>query len=282
MHDASVVVVTGASSGIGAATARLFGQQGWWVVLAARRRERLEALAQEIEGKGGRALAVPTDVTQWEQVQRLAEVTWTSLGRVDVLVNNAGLGRLNWLEAMDPQQDIARQIHINLVGAIWVVRAFLPGLLRQGFGHIINVASVASYMAMPTYSVYAATKFGLRGFTEALRREVEPLGLRVSAIYPGSVATEFGHHARGPLQRHGHTTPPHLVLKAEDVAHAIWQLARKPKRSKIVPWWFIPLLKIQAWFPGLMDRFTARTVRTLRGKTPSTSQNLMDRQENGG
>lgn len=272
MDNAPVVVVTGASSGIGAATARLFGQQGWRVVLAARRRERLEALAREIEGKGSRALVVPTDVTQWEQVQHLAETTWTTFGRVDVLVNNAGLGRLNWLEAMDPQRDIERQIRVNLIGAIWVVRAFLPGLLRQGFGHIINVASVASYMALPTYTVYAATKFGLRGFTEALRREVEPLGLRVSAVYPGSVATEFGHHATGPLQRHGHTTPPRLVLKAEDVARAIWQLARKPQRGKIVPRWFVPLLGLHAWFPGLLDRFMARTVRVLKREAHSSSQ----------
>ncbi len=272
MNDSPVVVVTGASSGIGAATARLFGQQGWRVVLAARRRERLEALAREIEGKGGRTLVAPTDVTQWEQAQHLAETTWTSFGRVDVLVNNAGLGRLNWLEAMDPQRDIAHQIRVNLMGAIWVVRAFLPGLLRQGFGHIINVASVASYAALPTYSVYAATKFGLRGFTEALRREVEPLGLRVSAIYPGPVATEFGHHTDGPLQRHGHTTPSRLVLQAEDVAHAIWQLARRPRRSKIVPWWFIPLLKIHAWFPGLVDRFMARMVRALKHNARSSSQ----------
>jgi len=235
MDDSPVVVVTGASSGIGAATARLFGQRGWRVVLAARRQERLEALARDIEGQGGQALVVPTDVTQWPQVRHLAQTTWSTWGRV------AATGH----------------------------RPPNPG---QRFGHIINVASVASFAALPTYSVYAATKFGLRGFTDALRREVEPLGLRVSAIYPGPVATEFGHHAGGPLQRHGHTTPARLVLRAEDVARAIWQLAQRPRRGKIVPWWFTPLLGLQALVPKLLDVLMVRTVRALRAKAPTTSQ----------
>ncbi len=269
MHTTSettrVVVVTGASSGIGAATARLFGTRGWSVVLAARREERLLALAKEIQATGSAALVVPTDVTQWEQIQRLAQRTWETFHRVDVLVNNAGLGRLNWLDELDPHNDIAVQIQVNLTGAIWVVRAFLPYFFRQGFGHIINVASVASYAAMPTYSVYAATKFGLRGFTEALRREVAPWGIQVSALYPGPVVTEFLDHASGPLQEHGYTSSPKRALSSEEVAETIWELARRPRRGRIVPWWFVPLLWMTTLLPGVVDRYTQRIVRRIRG-----------------
>ncbi len=260
-RDARVLVVTGASSGIGAAAARYFGQRGWRVALAARRRERLEALARELAAQGGQVLVVPTDVTRWEDVANLAQQVWQAWGRVDVLLNNAGLGRLNWLEAMDPHRDIAHQVQVNLVGAIWVVRAFLPGLLEQGHGHIINVASVASFAAPPTYSVYAATKFGLRGFTEALRYEVEPLGLRVSAVYLGSVATEFLDHAWGPLQAQGRTTPKRWVLSPEAVARALWGLVQRPRRNLVLPRWYGWVLWLHQRLPGLLGWFTRDLVR---------------------
>lgn len=253
---APVLVVTGASSGIGAAAARYFGQQGWRVALAARRRDRLEALAQELAALGTQALVLPTDVTRWEDVESLAQQVWQAWGRVDVLLNNAGLGRLNWLERQHPRRDIALQVQVNLLGAIWLVRAFLPGLLEQGWGHIINVASVASFAAPPTYSVYAATKFGLRGFTEALRYEVEPLGVRVSAVYLGSVATEFLEGAAGPLQRRGRTTPRWLVLSPRAVAQGLWRLVQRPKPHLFMPWWYRWVLALHQRAPWILGRMT--------------------------
>jgi len=165
---------------------------------------------------------------------------------------------------MDPLKDMAFQVQVNLIGAMWVVRAFLPGMLRQGFGHIINMDSVAGFVAVPTYSVYAATKFGLRGFSDALRREVAGYGIRVSCIYPGGVKTAFGKHAAGPLQASGYTTPSWLALKPEDMARIVWETVHKPKRSRVLPWWYRAVLWLAEMFPAIPDAYFARLTRKLR------------------
>jgi short-subunit dehydrogenase len=248
-----VVVVTGASSGIGEATARAFGRAGARVVLAARRLDRLEAIAADIQAQGGaQALAVGADLSRLGDIQRLVQQTLSQFGRIDVLVNNAGFGRLDWLENLDPVEDIEAQLAVNTLGVIQTTRQVLPAMIGQRSGHVINMASVAGLVATPTYSIYAASKFAVRGFSEALRREVAPWGIRVSVIYPGGVATEFGTQARMKRKTRA-TTPKWMRLSADDVAHAILGLARRPRATLVLPWPFQLSVWANQLLPGLVD-----------------------------
>ena len=253
MPESPVILVTGASSGIGAATARLFGQKGYRVVLAARRLDRLQALAEEIQSAGGQALPVTADLTQAADIHNLVQASLSQYGQIDVLLNNAGFGRLNWLDDMDAQKDIAAQVQINILAVIWMAQAVLPNMIERRSGHIINMGSMASWVATPTYSIYAASKFALRGFSEALRREVGIYNIKVSVIYPGGVATEFGEHV-GYKRKTGITTPKGLRLSAEQVAEAVWKVAQRPRRALMLP----GVMRLSAWanffMPGLIDR----------------------------
>ncbi len=261
----SVMLITGASSGIGAATARLFAHQGYRVVLAARRLDRLESLSREIRTSGGDALAVSADITRQDEIEHLVLAALEHYGRIDLLLNNAGFGRLDWLEKLDPLEDIEAQIRVNLLGTVQMTRAVLPHMLAQRSGHIINMASMASFVATPTYSIYAASKYALRGFTDALRREVQPLGIHVSGIYPGAVTTEFSEHAR-IRRRTGVTTPARLRLSAETVAASVLQVARRPRRAVILPAVMRWVIWLNAAFPGVMDTLIERSfTRRERG-----------------
>ncbi|MBL7163493.1 MAG: SDR family oxidoreductase [Anaerolineales bacterium] len=262
MTTKPVILITGASSGIGAATARLFGGQGYRVVIAARRAERLQALADEIESAGGRALLIPTDITQLDQIQQLVDTTMEEYGQIDVLLNNAGFGRMKWLEQLDPVTDIELQLDVNLHGVIQTTRMVLPHMIERRSGHIINMASIAGLIATPIYSIYAATKFGVRGFTEALRREVSIWGINVSGIYPGSVITEFQQHM-GVDRKTGLSTPRFMQLTAQDVARTVYRVAQRPRRMVIIPWFMRGTYWLNLFWPGLMDymirqRFTNR------------------------
>ena len=232
-----VVIVTGASSGIGEATARQFGREGAKVVLAARRVDRLEALAKEINsmGTGAETLVVQADLSKLEDIQSLINQTLDKYGRIDVLVNNAGFGRLDWLEKLDPVKDIQSQFDVNVLGVIQTTRQALPVMMKQRSGHIINMCSMAGLVATPTYTIYAACKHAVHGFSEALRREVKPWGIDVSMIYPGGVTTEFVKHA-GIKRKTQATTPSSLLLSADDVGRAVVQLVRSPRAMWIIPW----------------------------------------------
>jgi short-subunit dehydrogenase len=252
-----VVVVTGASSGIGEATAREFGKEGARVVLAARRVERLEALAQEIQAMGTSAetLVVPADLSKLEDIKSLIDQTLERFGRIDVLVNNAGFGRLDWLEKLDPVKDIKSQFDVNVLGVIQTTRQALPVMIKQRSGHIINMCSMAGLVATPTYTIYAACKHAVHGFSEALRREVKPWGIDVSMIYPGGVTTEFGQHA-GINRKTKASTPKWLLLSAEDVGRAVVELVRRPRAMWIIPWaWSVTAL-INKLFPSFVDYTT--------------------------
>ena len=254
-----VVIVTGASSGIGAATAREFARAGASVVLAARRLDRLEALAAEIDGMGtgAKALAVAADLSQLADIQNVIDQTLAKFGRIDVLFNNAGFGRLDWLEKLDPVKDIQAQVNVNVLGVLQTTRLVLPHMQAQQGGHIINMASVAGLVGTPTYTIYAACKFAVRGFSEALRREVAPWNIRVSVIYPGGVATEFGEHA-GIKRKTQVTTPKFMRLTAEQVAQAVVGLVRRPRRDLIITWPFRLSVWLNNWLPGLVDWTTIR------------------------
>ena len=232
-----VVIVTGASSGIGEATAREFAKEGSKVVLAARRVDRLEALAKEINAMntGAQALVVQADLSKLEDIQSLIAKTMETFERIDVLVNNAGFGRLDWLENLDPVKDIQSQFDVNVMGVVQTTRQALPVMIKQRSGHIINMCSMAGLVATPTYTIYAACKHAVHGFSEALRREVKPWGIDVSMIYPGGVTTEFGAHA-GIKRKTNATTPRFMLLTAEQVGREVVNLVHRPRAMRIIPW----------------------------------------------
>ncbi|KXK11558.1 MAG: short-chain dehydrogenase/reductase SDR [Chloroflexi bacterium OLB14] len=250
-----VVIVTGASSGIGEATAREFAKEGAKVVLAARRVDKLQTLAEEINKMGSEAFVVQADLSKLEDIQKLVAETLAKFNRIDVLVNNAGFGRLDWLENLDPVKDIQAQIDVNVMGVIQTTRQVLPVMMKQRSGSIINMCSMAGLVATPTYTIYAASKHAVHGFSEALRREVKPWGIDVSLVYPGGVVTEFASHA-GIKRKTKATTPKFMLLTAEQVAQAVVKLVRKPKRMWIIPWLWSVSVFMNRFLPGLVDSTT--------------------------
>ncbi|MGA7195444.1 MAG: SDR family oxidoreductase [Anaerolineales bacterium] len=250
-----VVLITGASSGFGEDTARLFAKEGCKVVLAARRLDRLQKLVEEIQKSGGEAIAVPVDVTQRDEIEVMVQSALDVYGQIDILFNNAGFGRLDWLENLDTARDIETQVNVNLLGVIQVTRAVLPYMLKQGYGHIINMSSVAGWIAAPLYTIYSATKFGVRAFTDALRREVSPFGIKVSGIYPGPAETEFGQHTGNSKAKRSLNVFKGLSMTSEYVARRVLELAKHPRRVVIIPWWYKIFIGVDTLFPDLVDWF---------------------------
>ena len=195
--EGKVVVITGASSGLGEATARLLAAQGASVVLGARRIDRLGVLADELSRRGGKALAVPTDVIQCDQVKRLVDAAVQTYGRIDVMINNAGLMPQALLERLKIDE-WNRMIDVNIKGVLYGIAAALPHMKRQKAGHFINVSSVAGHRVGPGFAVYAATKYAVRALSEGLRQEVKPYNIRTTVISPGAVATELPNTVTDP------------------------------------------------------------------------------------
>jgi len=185
-----VVVITGASSGLGEAAARLLSAQGATVVLGARRSDRLQSLADELSGSGGKALAIATDVTHRNQVKRLVDTAAQKFGRVDVMINNAGIMPRAPLERLTID-DWDRTIDVNIKGVLYGIAAALPHMKKQKSGHMIFVSSVAGHKIGPDFAVYAATKHAVRALAEGFRQEVKPYNIRTTIISPGAVATEL-------------------------------------------------------------------------------------------
>ena len=185
-----VVVITGASSGLGEATARLLSAKGASVVLGARREQRLQSLADEVTTKGGNATAIVTDVTKREQVRKLVDTGVQTYGRIDVIINNAGWMPQSLLEQLKIDE-WDRMIDVNIKGVLYGIAAALPHMQKQKAGHIINVSSVAGHKVGPGSSVYAATKHAVRALSEGLRQEVKPYNIRTTVVSPGAVATEL-------------------------------------------------------------------------------------------
>jgi NADP-dependent 3-hydroxy acid dehydrogenase YdfG len=188
--EGKVVVITGASSGLGEASARLLSAQGASVVLGARRRDRIQSLAKELTDRGGKVIAVTTDVIHRDQVKKLVDAAVQTYGRVDVMINNAGLMPQSLLEHLKIDE-WDRMIDVNIKGVLYGIAAVLPYMQQQKAGHIINVSSVAGHKVGPGTAVYAATKFAVRALSEGLRQEVKPYNIRTTVISPGAVATEL-------------------------------------------------------------------------------------------
>jgi NADP-dependent 3-hydroxy acid dehydrogenase YdfG len=188
--EGKVVVITGASSGLGAATARLLAGQGALLALGARRKDRIDALADELRSEPGKAIAVQTDVTQRGQVKDLVDAAVNEYGRIDVMINNAGLMPQSLLENLKVD-DWDRMIDVNIKGVLYGIAAALPYMKERKAGHIINVSSVAGHKVGPGGAVYSATKHAVRALSEGLRQEVKPYNIRTTVISPGAVATEL-------------------------------------------------------------------------------------------
>jgi NAD(P)-dependent dehydrogenase (short-subunit alcohol dehydrogenase family) len=234
----SVVIITGASGGIGAATARELARQGAKVVLAARRESELRALQGEIAATGGQALAVPADVSRREDIDRLVASTIAAYGRVDVLINNAGISAGSSI-ATSNDETLQRIVDVNLLAPARCIQAVLPQMQRQGGGLIVNVGSVAGEVA--TSGLYAATKFGLRGLSDAMRRELRRDRIGVVLIAPGFIRTPMTAGVKLPMPG------------PEAVARAIAGAIRRPRRRVIVPWPYLPLSYIAKALPWLVD-----------------------------
>jgi NADP-dependent 3-hydroxy acid dehydrogenase YdfG len=228
-----VVAVTGASSGIGEATALACARAGAAVALGARRADRIDALAARITQEGGRALAVRSDVGEEEQAREFVQRAHAELGRLDVLVNNAGVMLLGPIENA-PTEEWRRMIHANLFGVLYCTHAALPLMREQSSGHVVNVSSVAGRIARAGSGVYNLTKWGVGAFSEALRQECVPIGVRVTIIEPGAVATELPGHNRPEIRDMIATSFADVApLEAEDIARAILYAIGQPPNVSI-------------------------------------------------
>jgi NADP-dependent 3-hydroxy acid dehydrogenase YdfG len=237
--DGTVALVTGASSGIGEATARVLAENGAAVAIVARRGDRLDRLAVEIEDKGGTALAIEVDVTDQAQATGTVEQTVAKLGRLDILVNNAGVMLLGPITEV-PLEEWERMVDLNVKGLLYCAQAALPHLLTAAeaeprrVADLVNISSVAGRKANAGSGVYNLTKFGVNAFSEALRMELAKKHVRVSLVEPGFVKTELGDHIRAELQEWSKQRSAGIErLESEDIADAIAYVVTRPRRVAV-------------------------------------------------
>jgi NADP-dependent 3-hydroxy acid dehydrogenase YdfG len=237
--DGTVALVTGASSGIGAATARRLAAEGAAVAVLARRRDRLEELAGAIRADGGNALVVDADITSRQQSRDAVERVVSELGRVDTLVNNAGLMHIGPV-ADALTEDWDQMLQINVQGLLYVTRAALPHLLQAAqdsprrVADLVNISSTAGRVARPGTAVYNLTKYGVNGFTEALRQEVMQKRVRVSVVEPGTVSTELSSHLRDGVRQAVETQTKDMeMLRPEDIADAVAYIVTRDRRVAV-------------------------------------------------
>jgi NADP-dependent 3-hydroxy acid dehydrogenase YdfG len=246
--NGTVALVTGASSGIGDATARRLAEHGASVVVIARRKDRLDTLVSEIEAAGGTALAVEADITDRDQADRAVRSAVDRFGRLDILINNAGLMLLGPVEGADVGE-WERMIAVNQTGLLYVTHAALPHLLTaaedklRGVADVVNISSIAGRQARANFGVYNMTKFGVNGFTEALRQEVNQRHVRVGVLEPGAVATELISHNNEQVQADLAAVAADRIpepLQPEDIADGITYMVTRPRRSSVAELWAMP------------------------------------------
>lgn len=260
-----VVIVTGASSGIGESTAWEFGKCKATTVVTARRAGRLKQLAERIYDAGGVALPVPADLTDPEQIANLVRETRSTFGRIDVLVNIAGWGHYDWFEEQT-HETLRKQYEVNVLGMGELIRQVLPVMKEQRSGIIINMSSYASKISVPPLTVYSSTKSAVEALSDGLRRELAPWGIRVIRVHPSAVTgTEFKEKAIADGGVNYSTTPIGRVSR-EAVARKIVDLVERPQRSLFIGRSYdIPVI-INAVFPGLVDLLSATFVKFQRRK----------------
>jgi short-subunit dehydrogenase len=258
--DAAVVVITGASSGIGRASALRFAEQGTAVVLAARRQAALQEVAEECQQRGGRALAVPTDVTDPEAVQALAQQAVEHFGRVDVWVNNAAVTLFGRFEET-PLEDYKRVLETNIFGYIHGARAVLPQFREQGSGVLIQVSSIVALATQPYTSAYVMSKAAIRALSMCLRQELILDGkhdIHVCTVMPATIDTPFFQQAANYTGRKTQAMPP--VYPADKVAETIVKLAKHPRREAMAGNAGRMLGMVRTLSTGLMEHLMARQV----------------------
>jgi NADP-dependent 3-hydroxy acid dehydrogenase YdfG len=229
-----VAIVTGASAGIGKATAISLAAEGAKVAIVARRSDRLEALAQQITAAGGEALAIVTDITDDTKIPTIVDKTKTTWGQIDILVNNAGIALTGEIANADPA-DWRRMIDLNLLALMNLTHAVLPILQTQGSGHIVNVSSVAGRTIRVGIGGYNVSKWGVNAFSEALRQEVSQHNIRVTVIEPGMVNTEIDEHISDAIakQRSQELRNSITPLESDDIASAIVYAVTQPSRVNV-------------------------------------------------
>jgi NADP-dependent 3-hydroxy acid dehydrogenase YdfG len=233
--DGRVAAITGASSGIGEATALALAGEGAAVALGARREDRIEALRERIEGDGGRAVALRVDVTDEQDAHAFVRGAHSELGGLDVLVSNAGVMLLGPIEGADTEH-WRRMVDVNVLGLLYCTQAALPLMREGGGGHIVNISSVAGRVGNPGTAVYNATKWAVVGFSEALRKEAAPSNVRVTCVEPGYVRTELQGHNEDPAVRGAIEQMEKQigeVLEADDIAEAIRYAVCQPPRVNV-------------------------------------------------
>lgn len=231
--EGKVVVITGASSGLGEATARLLSEQGATVALGARRLDRLQSLADELSHNGGKAMAIVTDVTHPDQLKQLVDTAVQKFGRIDVIINNAGIMPVSPLERLK-LDEWDRMIDVNIKGVLYGIAAALPHMQQQKAGHIINVSSVAGHKVGPTFAVYSATKHAVRVISEGLRMEVTPYNIRTTVISPGAVFTELLNQITDPeVAAANRKATESMAVPAESFARAVAFAISQPEEMDV-------------------------------------------------
>jgi len=265
-HQTETIIVTGASSGIGREVALQFAVEGAQLILIARRKQLLEEVATEVEQLGGKALAIPIDVSNREQVESAVRLIDERYGKIDVLVNNAGYGVYGTVESCLPE-DFEGQIKVNYLGAVYLTKAVLPIMRRQKTGAIINISSICGKVVTPLDSGYCASKFALNAFTTILRKEMEGSGVSVSLVCPGFTETNW---ESAVVQRHGRSLRRILPsMSSERVARAIVSCVNKPKAELIIP----NMLRLQVLGQFVSPRFYEWFYFKFRGPRQSATEN---------
>jgi short-subunit dehydrogenase len=271
--DGKVVIVTGASSGIGESLAREFARAGAITVLAARRAKRLERLQREIEEMGGQALAIPTDLTDLDQITHLVQSTLSAYERIDVLANIAGWAIYDWFEELS-SEELRQTYEVNVIGLAELTRQVVPTMKTQRSGFILNMSSYVSRISVPPLTVYASTKYAVEGLTDGLRRALLPWGITVIRIHPSSVSgTEFNQRVLrdGTVQ---YRPVPIGRISRERLARHMVDLIEHPRRALFISRVYeVPVL-LNRLFPEIVDWVSATWVKHKQKRQLSRSEEI--------
>lgn len=253
-----VVIITGASSGIGKETAKVFAKAGCKVVLASRNIDNLKKVEEEIKTFNDNVLAVQTDVNNFKSLENLIEETLKAFGKIDILINNAGFGIYGWFH-QTPFEEIENIMRVNFLGSAYLIHKVLPLMIQQREGIIVNVSSVVGKRGVSGMGIYSASKFALTGLTEALRVEYKKFGIHFIGVHPGTTDTKFFENAK--YYGTSRTQGTFMIMSAEKVAKEILKAVLKRKREIVLT----PLGKLTVWinkfFPSFVDFMMSKVIK---------------------